>query len=73
MSDDDILHLTSNWATTLNFKDDKYCSFSKNDLLTFTRAIIAAERQACYALCHRFAARNMSASECAAAILARGE
>ena len=42
-------------------------------LLRFAALVASAEREACAALCDRFALRDMHPAECAAAIRARGE
>jgi len=42
-------------------------------LLRLAALVASAEREACAALCDRFALRDMHPAECAAAIRARGE
>lgn len=51
--------------------DDWVCFTEEIERLV--RSVIAAEREACAAICDRFQARGMQPAECAGAIRARGQ
>ena len=71
MTRDDIIRMAREAGISDTYFD--FIMVSPEDLERFATLVAAAQREACAALCDRFALRDMHPAECAAAIRARGD